>query len=266
MIPFPAVLQRRSSWPSSLVTGLIGWNGFAAVAALAAGRGGLLAPLLLAATAVALMQVVALRIRLRLSRRADGVARGALWGAVTGALLAAAPMVLVPELARHPILTLLFAVYVGAPVGAFLSYFRRDDARIEAAARARALPLDFGRDAHWLDPFVYGALVYLAVFLPRAPALGAGVALVGAVTGVVAAGVSHFFLARFHNAPWTVMAAAIAGAPLGALTGLLFRAQAHLVLLPALAAGALGGGLTFLVTAAVGRRLQLRDPGAAAAR
>ena len=100
-------------------------------------------------------------------------------------------MACVAELARHPAVTLLVAGYIGAPVGAFLSYFRADDARIEAAARAQGRPVDYGRDAHWLDPFAYGAAAYLAVFLPRTLAAGVATAIVGAMVGVVAAGVSH---------------------------------------------------------------------------
>ena len=108
----------------------------------------------------------------------------------------------------------MVAAYVGAPVGAFLTYFRADDARIEAAARARGRAVDYGRDARWLDPFGYGAAAYLVVFVPRALAAGVGTAIVGAMVGVVAAGVSHFFLARLRNAPITIPIAAVAGAPL----------------------------------------------------
>ena len=60
------------------------------------------------------------------------------------------------------------------------------------------------------------------------------------MVGVVAAGVSHFFLARLDNAPVTIPIAAVAGAPLGAATGLLLRAGARPPL-PAPVAGALAG-------------------------
>src|SRR5262245_20698829 len=139
MIPFPAVLKRRSSWPSSVVTALIGWNAFATVAALAVGRVESLGPLLSTATAAAVVQVLALRARLRVARRPDSVVRGALWGAITAALLVAAALAVVPGLAAHRVLAWLMGLYAGAPVGAFLSYFRRDDARIQAAARARGV-------------------------------------------------------------------------------------------------------------------------------
>lgn len=257
MIPFPQVLKRRSSWPSSVVTALIGWNGFATVAALGFGRAWLLPSLFGVASACAVAQVLALRARLRFARRPDGVVAGAVAGAFTAVLLAPGAMAVLAELAWHPWVTLLAAAYIGAPVGAFLSYFRRDDGRIQRAARARGLPVDYGRDAHWLDPFAYGAAAYLAVFTPMAPGALLATAIVGAMVGVVAAGVSHFFLARFDNAAFTIPLAAIAGAPLGAATGWLLRAIPHAVPVPV--TGALSGIVCFAITAAVGRRLAARE-------
>jgi len=257
MIPFPRVLKRRSSWPSSVVTALIGWNGFATVAALGFGRAPLLPSLLGVASACAVVQVLALRARLRVARRPDGVIAGAIAGAVTALLLAPGAMAVLAELAWHPLLTLLVAAYIGAPVGAFLSYFRRDDERIQQESCSRGGPVDYGRDAHWLDPFAYGAAAYLVVFTPTALGAVLATALVGAMVGVVAAGVSHFFLARFANAPFTIPVAAVAGAPLGAATGWLLRAVPHAV--PAPITGALAGAACFAITAAVGRRLAARE-------
>jgi hypothetical protein len=254
MIPFPQVLKRRSSWPSSVVTALIGWNGFATVAALGFGRAPLLPSLLAVASACAVAQVLALRARLSVARPPDGVAAGALAGALTALVLAPGAMAVVAELARHPWVTVLVAAYIGAPVGAFLSYFRRDDARIARAAGARGVPVDYGRDAHWLDPFAYGAAVYLLVFIPTALAPALATAFVGAMVGVVAAGGSHFFLARFDNAAFTIPVAAVAGAPLGAATGWLLHAVPH-----GLITGALAGAVCFAITAAVGRRLAARE-------
>jgi hypothetical protein len=228
------------------------------VAALAFGRAAQLGALLPVASACAVLQVTVLRARLRFARRPDGVAAGAIAGAAAALVLAAAAMACVTELGRHPVVTALVAGYIGAPVGAFLSYFRADDARIEAAARARGRAVDYGRDAHWLDPFAYGAAAYLAVFVPRALWSGVGAAIVGAMVGVVAAGVSHFFLARLRNAPITIPMAALAGAPLGAITGLLLRGAGRAPL-PAPATGALAGMVCFAITAAVGHRLARRE-------
>jgi hypothetical protein len=256
MIPMPEALRRRSSWPSSFVTALIGWNGFATVGALAFGRGALLPALLPIVSVCAVVQVLALRALFGVARSSGGLAAGAVVGAVTALLMMPAVMALIPDLGRHPIVTLAIAGYIGAPVGIFLAYFRRDDARIEAAARDGVV--DYGRDAHWLDPFIYGALAYLVVYLPTAPWSALTIAVVGAMVGVVAAGVSHFFLARFDNAPITIPIAAVAGAPLGAATGWLLRAAARAPV-ASLVSGVLAGGLCFAVTAAVGRRLAARE-------
>jgi hypothetical protein len=260
MIPFPTVLRRRSSWPSSFVTALIGWNGLATVAALAFGRAAMWPPLLPIATASACVQVPALRLRLRFAPSADSLVCGALAGAVSALGLAVIALASVPELARDPAVALTTAAYIGAPVGAFLAYFRRDDARIEDAARRAGRPVDYGRDAHWLDPFVYGALAFLAVCWPRTPAWAVSVAVVGAMVGVVAAGVSHFFLARTAGRPRAAPLAAAVGAPLGLLVGLALR-PGIAGPLPAAAAGAIAGALCFAVTAAIGRRLAARAQG-----
>jgi hypothetical protein len=257
MIPFPQVLRRRSSWPSSVITALIGWNGFATVAALGFGRAPLLPSLFAVASACAVAQVLVLRARLSAARPPGGVAAGALAGALTALVLALGAMAVVAELARHPWVTALVAAYIGAPVGAFLWYFRRDDARIARAAGARRVPVDYGRDAHWLDPFAYGAAAYLVVLVPMTVGAALATAIIGAMVGVVAAGVSHFFLARFDNAVFTIPVAAVAGAPLGAATGWLLRAVPHAV--PTPITGALAGAVCFAITAAVGRRLAARE-------
>jgi len=90
--------------------------------------------------------------------------------------------------------------------------------------------------------------------VPGAVWSGVTIAVVGAMVGVIAAGVSHFFLARFDNASFTIPIAAIAGAQLGAGTGWLLRAFARAPV-PSLIAGALAGVLCFAFTAAAGRRL-----------
>jgi hypothetical protein len=250
--------MRRSSWPSSFATALIGWNGFTTVAALAFGRAPLIGTLLPIASAVAVIQVVALRAGFHFGRRTRGLVGGAVAGTVTALLLGAAASAYVPELARHPAITLLVAGYIGAPVGTFLAYFRRDDARIEAAAAAQGRPVDYGRDAHWLDPFAYGAAAFLIIFVPRQFWSGVSTAIVGAMVGVVAAGVSHFFLSRLDNARVTIPIAAVAGIPLGGATGFLLRAGGHPPLSAPLA-GVLAGALCFAITAAVGRHLAARE-------
>jgi hypothetical protein len=124
-------------------------------------------------------------------------------------------------------------------------------------------PVDYGRDAHWLDPFVYGALAYEVVLLPRAYDAALVAAIVGMIVGVVAAGVSHFILSRWGNTAGTVPTAMIAGVAVGTATAFLFRQYAPQLWLPPMVAGAVAGGLTFLITAVVGGRLARQEREAA---
>jgi uncharacterized membrane protein YeaQ/YmgE (transglycosylase-associated protein family) len=255
-------LRRRSSWPSSIATGLIGWVGFAIIVPLALGYAGSLRELFRLAVIAAVAQVVMLRAGFKLLRLDRGLVAGAAWGGVTAAAIVAGEMVFSPALRAHPYIAMATGVYVGIPVGAFLSYFHRDDRAIEAEAASAGRPVEYGRDAHWLDPFVYGALAYEVALLPRTPEVAISAAVAGMIVGVVAAGVSHFVFSRWGNAAGTIPAAMLVGAVLGAPTGLLFRAYAASLFLPLAAAGALAGALTFLATAAVGRRLAMRERGA----
>jgi hypothetical protein len=242
--------RRRSSWPSSLVTGLIGWLGVAVLGALAAGWRGL-GPLLAAGAIAAVVQVVVLR----LASVGRGVPYGVGLGAVTGAALGAgAPL----AFALPPLAACAGAgAFIGANVGLYLAYFARDDRKIEEEARARGGPVDYGRDAHWLDPFAYGAAAYLLAFLPRSVELAGAAVAVGAMVGVAAAATSHFVLSMAGSAAWTIPVAALAGAVAGAASGWLFRGFE----LPApwAAHGAAAGALAFGVTAAVGRVLARRE-------
>jgi hypothetical protein len=250
---------RRSSWPSSIATGLIGWVGFAIIVPLALGHAEPLRDLFLMAVLAAVVQVVVLRLAFTALRLDRGIKAGALWGGVTAALIVAGEMALFPLLRQHPYLAMGTGVYVGIAVGAFLSYFHRDDRSIEAEAREAGGPVDYGRDAHWLDPFVYGAVAYEVAFLPRTAEVAISAAVVGMIVGVVAAGVSHFILSRWGNTAATIPAAVLVGTALGWATGFLFRAYAASLRLPPGAEGAIAGALTFLVTAAVGRRLARRE-------
>ncbi|HEY8148680.1 MAG TPA: hypothetical protein VIK51_07220 [Vicinamibacteria bacterium] len=254
--------RRRSSWPSSVATGLIGWVGFAIIVPLALGYTGPLRELFFLAVLAAVVQVAVLRAAFTALRLDRGPKVGATWGGLTAALIVAGEMAFSSALRQHPYLAMATGVYVGIAVGGFLSYFHLDDRSIQAEARNAGRPVDYGRDAHWLDPFVYGALAYEVAFLPRTPEVAISAAVVGMIVGVVAAGVSHFILSRWGNTGATVPAAALVGAALGTPTGFLFRTHAVSLLLPPVASGAIAGALTFLVTAVVGSRLALRERGA----
>ena len=257
--------RRRSSWPSSLATALIGWIGFTIVVPLALGYTGPLAVLFEAAFICAVAQAVLLRLAFNPLRMDRSILAGSGWGAISGAALAAACAGLFPDVRSHPFVAVITGVYIGSAVGTFLSYFHRDDRKIEAEALAMRVPVDYGRDAHWLDPFVYGAVAYELALLPRTAEVAICAAVVGMIVGVVAAGVSHFFLSRWNNGLGTLLAATLAGIALGAASGLLFRNYASGLPMPPLTSGAAGGALTFLVTATVGRRLALVESGGVAA-
>ena len=258
-------LRQRSSWPSSLATALIGWIGFALVVPLALGYSGPLAEVFGAALICAVTQTVVLRLGFNPLGLNRSLLAGSAAGAISGAVLAGLCVALFPVVRPHPVIAIVTGVYIGGAVGTFLSYFHRDDRHIEAEALAMRVPIDYGRDAHWLDPFVYGAIAYELALFPQTAEVAVCAAVVGMIVGVVAAGVSHFFLSRWNNGLGTLPIAALAGSALGAASGLLFRHYASGMPLPPLVSGALGGALTFLVTASVGRRLALGESGAVAA-
>ena len=258
----PRVLQRRSSWPSSFLTGLIGWNGFAVIVPLAVGYTGALGQLFVAGTLAAVIQVLVLRALFSVLRMDKSLVAGGIWGGIT-----AVPLVLIEQMgieivAEHPWISLATGLYVGIPVGTFLAYFHRDDHDIESQAAESGVALqdvDYGRDGHWLDPFVYGAVCYVVAFLPASVELAISAATVGSIVGVVAAGVSHFVLSKWNNAVWTIPVAIAGGTIVGLISGLLFRNYDELLRLHPLAVGSLAGALTFGTTAIVGRRLGLQE-------
>jgi hypothetical protein len=247
--------KRRSSWPSSVATALIGWIGFTIIVPLVAGYSGPLGQLFLIALFAALVQAIVLRLAFFAFKMDRGIPYGVVWGGLTAGIVVAAEMPLFEILRAHPYIALITGAYIGMAVGAFLSYFYADDRTIEREAQAAGTPVDYGRDAHWLDPFVYGAIAYVLVLLPRTVDIAIVAAVVGMIVGVVAAGVSHFFLSMWNNSAATIPVATVGGVLLGAPTGFLFRSFASSLLLPLPIEGAVAGGLTFLATSIVGRTL-----------
>ena len=248
-------LRQRSSWPSSFVTGLIGWNGFFIILAVILGITAT-GTIFLFASAAAIAQVLVLRllfVPLRLDR---SMIAGAIAGGVTAALAMYIEMLFTNLFDSHPIIWMLNAIYIGIAVGLFLVYFNRDDRKIEAEAAESGVPVDYGRDANWLEPFFFGAVAYLIAFLPRSLDLAVIVMVIGAVSGVVAAGVSHFFVfTKARNSILPIIFSAVAGAVQGALSGLLFTGFADGLMLSPLVHGAIAGALTYLMTAIRGRSL-----------
>jgi hypothetical protein len=255
----PSALGRRSSWPSSFVTSLVGWISFSIMVPLAAGYSGPPWPLLGIAAVMAIAQVVILRLAFFVLRMDRGLWIGAVWGGVTGALLIWIGGQLFPLLRAQPLLWLANGLYIGLAVGAFLSYFYRDDREIELAAQQQGTPAQYGRDAHWLEPFAFGAAAYLIVFLPRSPGLGFYVFVVGAFVGVFAAGSSHFSPDRWKGSVVMLILILAAGSLLGALSSLLFRQFASDFWGRYWLLGAIAGFLTYLMTFLRGRSLAKRE-------
>lgn len=249
-------LKRRSSWPSSFVTGLIGWNGFFIILAVILGDLRSTGEIVVLATSAAIAQVLVLRLLFFVLRLDRSMLAGGISGGVTAAIAMFVVMRMTTIFDAHPILWMLNAVYIGIAVGLFLSYFYRDDRRIEGEVAASGKPVDYGRDANWLEPFFFGAVAYLIAFVPRSFDLAVIVAVIGAVSGVVAAGVSHFFVfSSSRRSIVPVLFCVVAGAVQGALSGLLFYSFADNLFLSPIVHGAIAGGLTYLMTAIRGRSL-----------
>ena len=248
-------LRRRSSPLSALVTAMIGWSGAVTLLALALGVRGSPFALFGVASVTALVQGAVLWpvyfVRLRLDGRP--VVRGAVGGALSGAL-AFAPWVAWLSSGSAALAAWIAAALVaGAAVGGFLAYFLADDARLVS----EGLPVDAGRDAHWLEPFVFGAGIFVAVCLPRSFDAAVYAAVVGASAGVVAAGLSHYTPDAWKASLRGFVAYGVIGGALGAAAALLLRDQpASLVAAPT------AGALTLLVTVMRGQVLAAREAAA----
>lgn len=253
-------LKRRSSYPSSFVTGLIGWNGFYVVLAVLLGQGALAGKFFVHATIAAVAQVVVLRTFFSLLRLDKSMIAGAFWGGVTGAVAFFVQKQFTDIFDAYPIIWFLNAFYIGIAVGLFLVYFSRDDRRIEKEAGDAGSVVDYGRDANWLEPFVFGAIAYLVAFVPPSFPIAAIVAVLGAVSGVVAAGVSHFFLfASPRKSLFPVILGIVFGLVQGALTGIVMWSFKEELITSPFVHGAAAGALTYLMTVIRGRSLANRE-------
>jgi hypothetical protein len=77
---------------------------------------------------------------------------GVLWGGLTGAILIWIGEQFSPLLHDRPFLWLANGAYIGLAVGAFLSYFYRDDREIEVSAQQQGRSPQYGRDAPGSNP------------------------------------------------------------------------------------------------------------------
>jgi hypothetical protein len=253
--------KRRSSWPSSFVTGLIGWNGFFIILGAALGQASRAGELFLLGTAAAILEIVVLRSLFFVLRLNRSMLAGAFWGGLIGGAIVVAEMQITQIFAAHQVIWIANGVYIGIPVGLFLCYFYRDDRRIEGEAKEQGRTVDYGRDAHWLEPFIFGVIAYLIGFVPTTFDLAVNVAVVGAISGVLAAGVSHFFVFSTprKSVVIPVVLSVLAGVVQGALTGLLFRTFAMELLGSVLVHGAIAGSLTYLMTSLRATQLAVKE-------
>ena len=253
--------KQRSSFPSSLVTGLVGWIGFIFIGPLIFGfnvSSEILFPLSLVS---ALVQVIFLRLLFFVLQMQRHILIGAFWGLVTAVAMYYATAGFCADLREHTIYWLLIYAYIGAPVGGFLSYFYIDDKKILDAAGGQMVQTNFGRDAHWLEPFGFGVIAYLIAFFPFAHLdLSVNVFIVGALSGVAAAGASHFSPDKWKQ-PFFLIALIILvlGCLQGFISGLLFRTYTAQLYTNYTIHGMIGGVLTYLMTFLRGRQLANKE-------
>lgn len=252
--------QQRSSWPSGLLTGLIGWLGWIFIGPLIFGITVDIKTQLLVAIPSAIIQVLALRLLFFVLQMHRHLFVGIFWGLATAIGLYFAAVHFFPGLNEHRFYWLLIYAYVGAPVGGFLSYFYRDDHKLHEEQKNEA-QVNYGRDAHWLEPFGFGVAAYLLAYLPFTDAQFAlNIIITGAVSGVAAAGASHFSPDKWKRSYLLLgLLILVLGAAQGALTGLLFRHYDETLAGNYVLKGMAGGVLTYLITFLRGRRLAYKE-------
>ncbi len=253
-------LNQRSSFLSSIVTGLVGWNGLIIVVALILGYS--ISPwfLLLLGSSLAIIQVIILRVLFFILHLHKSIVYGCIWG-----LISSLPLFWVyfsyfdTSLQNDFWVWLVVFSFIGTSVGGYLSYFYIDDQEINTSFIEND-DVDYGRDAHWLEPFAFGAFSYLLVFFPGSITLGVYVFIIGAIVGVVSAALSHFSPDKWKNNFFSLFfLIAFLGGASGIVSGFLFRMYSGELYLNHYFLGAASGILTFLVTFIRGRVLAKKE-------
>lgn len=243
------------------MTGLVGWLGFIFIGPLIFGfrvPSEIQFPL---AIGLAVVQVAFLRIAFFLLQMQRHILIGAFWGLVTAVGLYYASAMFIDVLKENQLYWLLTYVYAGAPIGGFLSYFYIDDKKIFDETGGQSPETNFGRDAHWMEPFGFGAIAYLIAFFPFGHLdLTINVLIVGAISGVAAAGASHFSPDKWKQS-FMLLALIILflGAVQGLVTGVLFRSYADELYTSHFIHGMIGGVITYLMTITRGRQLAIKE-------
>lgn len=247
--------------PSSILTGCVGWLGFLFVGPLIFGFTA--APLwqFLVGLISALVQVLFLRLAFFVLQMQRHILVGAFWGLITVIAMYYLTAYLYPEMKEHRFYWILIYAYIGAPIGGFLSYFYKDDKKIFDENGGKQPDTDFGRDAHWLEPFGFGAIAYLIAFFPFAHLdVTINVFIVGAISGVAAAGASHFSPDKWKYSLWSILLIILVmGTFQGLVTGLLLRSYSKQFYANHLILGIAGGILTYLITFIRGRQLAIKE-------
>ncbi len=253
-------LKQRSSILSSLVTGLVGWIGLIVISPMIFGVPFNVKEVIIIGIVGAFVQVGFLRLFFKSLFMHLHLLFGLFWGLVTAIAMYYGVAYIFPEYADNQLYWVLTYAYIGAPIGAFLSYFHIDDAKIENDADADEI--DYGRDAHWLEPFAFGAAGYLIAFNPFYDFdLAIMVFIVGAISGVAAAGLSHFSPDKLkYNYISLFLIIVGLGLGHGYLTSLLFR-NIEVEFINLLTSALIGGVITFAVTFLRGRQLAIKEEG-----
>lgn len=253
--------KQRSSLPSSILTGLVGWLGFMFVGPLIFGFTAPPLWLFLVGLISALAQVLFLRLSFFILQMQRHILVGAFWGLATVIVMYFITSYLYPGMKAHNFYWILIYAYIGAPIGGFLSYFYKDDKKIFDENGGQHPDTDFGRDAHWLEPFGFGAIAYLIVFFPFTHFDATiNVFIVGAISGVAAAGASHFSPDKWkYSLSSILLIILVMGTLQGLVTGLLLRSYSQELYANYLILGIGGGILTYLITFIRGRQLAIKE-------
>lgn len=252
--------KQRSSLGSSFVTGLVGWICFSFVGVLIFNIPIVSSHLILLAVGVAVVQVSLLRILFFPLQMHRHLLVGAFWGLLSALGLYFLSAMVLQEMKANQTQWLIIYAYIGAPVGAFLSYFYRDDLKI-LQETPKGASKNFGRDAHWLEPFAFGAVAYLLAFFPFGNLdFAVKIFFIGAIIGVFAAGSSHFSPDAWkHNILSLLLIIIGLGVLFGFISAWLFRAYSAFTTWDLLAHCIVASLITFTLTFLRGRQLALKE-------